>query len=162
MSTHCSRIHHPATLLPFPPCCCYSLALSVCRYLVCHAAADGYCFVPSARSDHIGIDDGWQACGSGVDGSFHSATGEVLINETLFPDMLKMTQFAHAKKVHMGWYMNNCWCHQQELLAWNKTDGLGGHPGIGMTFNDLFVMPPSSTACVCARVRVGVRLFLAS
>ena len=36
--------------------------------------------------DHIGIDDGWQACGAGVDGSFHSASGEVLINETLFPD----------------------------------------------------------------------------
>ena len=123
--------------------------------------------------DHIGIDDGWQACGAGVDGSFHSATGEVLINETLFPDMLKMTRFAHQKKVgcywpmccvlrglcavfsmlcalcsalctglcipaclravtvwsmcqvHMGWYMNNCHCHQQEMLAWNKSDGRG-------------------------------------
>jgi hypothetical protein len=26
--------------------------------------------------------------------------------------------------------MNNCWCHQQELRAFNRSDGLGGHPGI--------------------------------
>eukprot|EP01043_Picozoa_sp_COSAG02_P104444 COSAG02_NODE_40441_length_405_cov_1.323529_1_plen_100_part_01 len=42
-------------------------------------------------------------CTVQVDGSFHSATGEVLINETLFPDMLKMNRFAHAKNVKMGW-----------------------------------------------------------
>eukprot|EP01052_Picozoa_sp_SAG31_P035775 SAG31_NODE_4362_length_3311_cov_2.094645_2_plen_58_part_00 len=38
-----------------------------------------------------------------VDGSFHSTTGKVLINETLFPDMLSMNHFAHAKNVKMGW-----------------------------------------------------------
>ena len=62
--------------------------------------------------DHIGIDDGWQDCGAGVDGSFHSAAGAVLINETLFPDMLQMTRFAHQKKVHMGCYvLRDAWAY---------------------------------------------------
>ena len=45
-----------------------------------------------------------------------------------------MTRFAHGKRVQMGWYMNNCWCHQQELLAWNKTDGRGVRPQQALPF----------------------------
>ena len=34
-----------------------------------------------------GLDDAWQACGTGVDGSFHDANGAPLVNTTTFPDM---------------------------------------------------------------------------
>ena len=37
--------------------------------------------------DRVGLDDAWQACGTGVNGSFHSAAGRPLINTTRFPDM---------------------------------------------------------------------------
>ena len=33
-----------------------------------------------------GLDDFWQACGTGVNGSFHSVNGTPLINLTRFPD----------------------------------------------------------------------------
>ena len=33
----------------------------------------------------VGIDDGWQSCGSGVAGSFHDAAGNPLVNTSRFP-----------------------------------------------------------------------------
>jgi hypothetical protein len=57
--------------------------------------------------NHIGIDDGWQACGTGINGSFHDKEGKPLINKTRFPDMRAMNRQAHAKGVKMGWYANN-------------------------------------------------------
>lgn len=65
----------------------------------------------------IGIDDGWQAC-TGADGSFHDTAGHPIVNETIFPDMLSMTRQAHALGVQMGFYMNNCYCHQGEIARW--------------------------------------------
>ena len=32
-----------------------------------------------------GVDDGWQACGAGVQGSFHDAEGRPIVNTTRFP-----------------------------------------------------------------------------
>jgi len=42
---------------------------------------------------HVGIDDGWQACGTGYQGSFHAEDGTPLVNTTkvrkrLFCDIL--------------------------------------------------------------------------
>ena len=51
---------------------------------------------------HIGIDDGWQACGKGVNHSFHDAEGRPIINLTRFPDMRAMNIEAHSKGVKMG------------------------------------------------------------
>ena len=65
----------------------------------------------------IGIDDGWQACGAGVNGSWHDATGTPLVNETLFPDMASMTAAARAKNVSMGFYMNNCNCNEMSTRS---------------------------------------------
>ena len=57
--------------------------------------------------DHVGIDDGWQACDSYTtsDGSpaFHDATGKVNVNLTLFPDLKALTAYAAAKEVKLGW-----------------------------------------------------------
>ena len=51
---------------------------------------------------HIGIDDGWQACGKGVNHSFHDEKGRPIINLTRFPDMRAMNIQAHSKGVKMG------------------------------------------------------------
>ncbi len=71
---------------------------------------------------HIGIDDGWQACGTGVNGSFHDKNGEPLINLTRFPDMKRMNIEAHSKGVKMGWYANNCGCSEAKQFG-----HIGGH-----------------------------------
>ncbi len=34
-----------------------------------------------------GLDDAWQACGAGVNGSFHDAAGNPLVNLQRFPSM---------------------------------------------------------------------------
>jgi|EP01047_Picozoa_sp_COSAG01_P018717 hypothetical protein len=71
---------------------------------------------------HIGIDDGWQACGTGFNGSFHDAHGKPLINLTRFPDMKAMNAEAHSKGVKMGWYANNCGCSEAAQFG-----SIGGH-----------------------------------
>ena len=53
----------------------------------------------------IGLDDNWQACGAGVNGSFHDADGHPLVNKKLFPDMKSMVDYGHAKGVQMGWFV---------------------------------------------------------
>ena len=58
----------------------------------------------------VGLDDGWEACGSGVNGSYHDASGQPLVNLTRFPDMRAMTTGARAKGVTMAWYHNCCGC----------------------------------------------------
>ena len=65
---------------------------------------------------------GWQACGTGFNGSFHDRAGKPLINLTRFPDMKKMNTQAHAKGVKMGWYQNNCGCSEAEQFG-----SIGGH-----------------------------------
>lgn len=41
----------------------------------------------------IGLDDNWQACGAGVNGSFHNIDGTPLINTKTFPDMAGMVEY---------------------------------------------------------------------
>ena len=53
----------------------------------------------------IGIDDGWQACGSGVNGSFHNAHGVPLVNESRFPDLARLNAKIHALGLKSGWYL---------------------------------------------------------
>lgn len=62
--------------------------------------------------EFIGLDDGWQACGAGVNGSFHDAAGRPLIDTAKFPDMKLMVAAAHARGLKAGWYMNNCICSE--------------------------------------------------
>ena len=53
----------------------------------------------------VGLDDNWQACGAGVDGSFFDANGNPLINTATFPDMKGMVQYAHSRGLNAGFYM---------------------------------------------------------
>ena len=49
-----------------------------------------------------GLDDNWQACGTGVDGSFHAADGTPLINLTRFPSMKSMVATGHSLGLKVG------------------------------------------------------------
>ena len=62
-----------------------------------------------------------QACGSGVNGSFHDAAGKPLVNKTLFPDLKGMVATAKSKGVRMGWYV--LLPAKQANLATNASDG---------------------------------------
>ena len=52
----------------------------------------------------IGLDDGWQACGHGVNGSYHDEHGDPLVDKSKFPSLSDMTAKGHAANVTMGWY----------------------------------------------------------
>ena len=62
--------------------------------------------------DRVGIDDCWQSCGAGVNGSFHSPQGTPLINHTEFPDMRGLVLHGITNKVAVGFYVNNCNCKE--------------------------------------------------
>eukprot|EP01059_Diplonema_ambulator_P031668 TRINITY_DN588_c0_g2_i3.p1 TRINITY_DN588_c0_g2~~TRINITY_DN588_c0_g2_i3.p1 ORF type:complete len:415 (+),score=162.67 TRINITY_DN588_c0_g2_i3:48-1292(+) len=64
---------------------------------------------------HVGLDDNWQACGKGVNGSFHDADGNPIINTATFPSMKNMTDHGHSLGLSVGWYMNNCICKETQF-----------------------------------------------
>ena len=53
----------------------------------------------------IGLDDNWQKCGAGINGSFHDADGHPIVDETKFPSMKAMCDYGHKQSVKMGWYL---------------------------------------------------------
>ena len=57
-----------------------------------------------------GLDDNWQACGTGVNDGFHAKDGTPLVNKSRFPDMKAMVNHGHVLGLHVGWYDNNCIC----------------------------------------------------
>lgn len=75
----------------------------------------------------VGLDDYWQACGTGVNGSFHNASGYPLVNLELFPDMKAMNAYCHSLGLKSGWYGNNCICRENYLT--NETDILNHYKG---------------------------------
>ena len=71
--------------------------------------------------ENCGLDDYYQACGTGAGGSFHNASGYPLIDKTKFPDMRAMTDHAHSIGLKMGWYGNNCGCSEhQKVASWGE------------------------------------------
>ena len=53
----------------------------------------------------IGLDDNWQACGNGTNGSsFHDEDGMPMINLNTFPDLKGMVDKAHRLNLTAGWY----------------------------------------------------------
>ena len=55
---------------------------------------------------YANLDDGWQACGQGVDGSFHDAAGFPLMDKDKFPNVTAMTEKAHSLGLLPGFYVN--------------------------------------------------------
>lgn len=107
----------------------------------------------AAGFGEIGIDEGWEGCGRGVNGSYHDMDGNPLVDLTRFPDMAGLVRRARMKGVGVGIYMNGCEpCAKEERgLAWRtpvqdvaftaahgftglKVDGCGpNHPIAGYT-----------------------------
>ena len=58
----------------------------------------------------FGIDDGWEACGLGVNGSYHDPDGFPMINTTRFPNMAAIPTAGAVLNITTGWYMNACGC----------------------------------------------------
>jgi len=59
----------------------------------------------------VGIDDCWQDCLSpkSLNGSYHDADGNPLVDATRFPDGLRaLADKATKKGIGLGWYGNNC------------------------------------------------------
>lgn len=71
----------------------------------------GYCMV--------GIDEGWEGCGLGANGSQHFANGTPATNLNLFPDMPGLVRHGHQNGLKMGWYFNGCGC-------WDRVEPAGG------------------------------------
>ena len=65
----------------------------------------GYCMV--------GIDEGWEGCGLGVNKTQHYLNGTPATNPTLFPDMPGLVRYGHAHGLKMGWYFNGCGCMER-------------------------------------------------
>lgn len=68
----------------------------------------------AASYTDFGIDDAWEACGAGVNGSYHDASGRPIVNASRFPDLRALTAGARAKGVTMSWYGNCCGCAKAE------------------------------------------------
>jgi hypothetical protein len=58
-----------------------------------------------AKKKQLGIDDGWQECGAGSElpTSFHNSSGTPLVNESKFPDLKILGEYAEKRSVTLGW-----------------------------------------------------------
>ncbi len=70
----------------------------------------GYC--------SVGVDEGWEGCGLGVNGTQHAADGTPVIAQT-FPDTGAMVARIHALGLAAGWYLNGCKCGERTEIAAN-------------------------------------------
>jgi alpha-galactosidase len=57
----------------------------------------------------FGIDEGWEACGQGVNRTQHAADGRPVV-EKAFPDLSALVASGHKQGLRMGWYLNGCKC----------------------------------------------------
>ena len=62
----------------------------------------------------VGTDDGWQACHTGINSSFHDGKGNPLVNGK-FPNLTAMAEKAHGLGLTAGFYMNNCGCKENQF-----------------------------------------------
>ena len=65
-----------------------------------------------------GIDEGWEGCGQGVNGTQHDAAGNPVINDK-FPDMASLVKQGHDLGLKVGWYENGCACGERHELELN-------------------------------------------
>lgn len=63
--------------------------------------------------DSIGIDEGWEGCGRGVNGSVHYLNGTPAVDERRFPDIAELVRYGQSKGVKMGFYLNGCGCNER-------------------------------------------------
>lgn len=54
----------------------------------------------------VGLDAGYVASNTGYDGTCHTKSGHLLIDETKFPSLKSMTSMAHSLNLTASWYLN--------------------------------------------------------
>ena len=64
----------------------------------------GYC--------SVGVDEGWEGCGAGINATQHDAKGTPTI-DAAFPDTGKMVSEIQSKNLSAGWYLNGCKCGER-------------------------------------------------
>jgi hypothetical protein len=62
------------------------------------------------------LDDAWQNCRAGANGSFHDSAGNPLINPKTFPNVSAMNELGASLGIEPGWYMNNCICSENQFM----------------------------------------------
>lgn len=62
--------------------------------------------------DMIGIDEGWEGCGMGINGTQHYLNGTPAVRAD-FPDLKALVDYGHSKGVKMGFYLNGCSCGEK-------------------------------------------------
>jgi hypothetical protein len=65
-----------------------------------------------------GIDEGWEGCGQGVNGTQHDAQGNPVVNSK-FPDLAGLVKYGHSLGLKVGWYENGCACGERHALMQN-------------------------------------------
>ena len=76
-----------------------------------------------------GVDDGWQLCGAGYEGSFHAADGTPLVNASRFPDLGALAAYGHALGLFVDWYDDNCICLDSYKLRANASWAAAAYAG---------------------------------
>jgi hypothetical protein len=118
--------------------------------------------------NRVGIDAGWNLC-TGVNGSWHDASGHFLIDKSRFPDMKAMTAHAHSLGVKMDFYLN-----QDGLCPEGRIPGASAKTGNPHYKNDAedaaklgfdgegqphaFTPPQSSVCAACSAHHASVSL----
>ena len=72
------------------------------------------------------LDDGWQACGQGVNGGFHDKDGVPLMDPKKFPDVSAMTAKPHSLGLKSGFYVNNYICGGGDCSGGSREFRVGG------------------------------------
>ena len=67
----------------------------------------------------IGIDEGWEGCKMGVNGTVHYLNGTPAVDPKRFPSMPSLVKYGHSKGVQMGFYLNGCGCNEKRELRVN-------------------------------------------
>ena len=67
---------------------------------------------------NLGIDEGWEGCGQGVNKTQHTAYGWPVVDTQKFPDMNATASYIRSKGLTAGWYENGCACGEpvEELI----------------------------------------------
>ena len=67
----------------------------------------------------IGIDEGWEGCKLGVNGTVHYLNGTPAVDPKRFPSMPGLVKYGHSKGAKMGFYLNGCGCNEKRPLHIN-------------------------------------------
>jgi len=83
----------------------------------------------------FGIDEGYEGCGLGVNGTVHLADGTPTVDQKRFPNLPQLVKYGHAKGLSMGFYLNGCGCNEKEERAINYAGDV--RAAVGMGFDEV-------------------------